>query len=199
MKIAITTSSFGTFDCRPVKLLNQAGVVPVLNPYGRKLTKDETIELLSGCVGVLAGTESLSCEVLCALPNLEVISRCGSGMDNVDLQTAKERGIIVCNTPFGPTLAVAELTLTLALSLLRKVPQMDREVRAGIWSKRMGHTLQGKTIGIIGFGRIGQAVAKVFSALGVTVVYYDPAVNMPNWQRMDVADLLKCSDIVSFH
>ena len=199
MKVAITTSSFATFSSGPMEFLNQAGVVPVLNPYGRKLTGDEAIELLAGCIGVVAGTEPLSRGVLRALPDLKVISRCGSGMDNVDLEAAEERGIIVCNTPFGPTLAVAELTLTLALSLLRKVLQMDHEVRAGIWTKRMGNTLHGKTLGIIGFGRIGQAVAKVFSALGLTVVYYDPAVNLGGWTRMDLAELLECSDIVSLH
>jgi D-3-phosphoglycerate dehydrogenase / 2-oxoglutarate reductase len=199
MKVAITTSSFANFSRRPMELLNHAGFVPILNPHGRKMTEGEVVELLSGCVGVVAGTEPLSREVLCALPDLKVISRCGSGMDNVNHEAAKERGIIVCNTPFGPTLAVAELTLALTLSLLRKIPQMDREFRAGIWNKCMGNMLFDKTLGIIGLGRIGQTVAKVFSALGVKVVYSDPAVNMADWEKLEIIGLLECSDIVSFH
>lgn len=199
MKIAATTSSFAQLSKRPVELLKEAGFEADYNPYGRKLTEEEVIEMLDGCAGVVAGTEPLSRAVLSKLPDLKVISRCGSGMDNVDLDAAKERGIAVCNTPFGPTLAVAELTLALVLSLLRKIPQMDREIRSGTWKKRMGGNLDGKTLGIVGFGRIGQAVARLFSGLGVRVVYHDPAVEKAGWSRMDAVGLFECADIVTFH
>jgi len=199
MKVAITTSSFASFSRQPMELLSQAGIDSVLNPYGRKLTKNEAIGLLAGCVGVVAGTEPLSRDVLCALPDLKVISRCGSGMDNVDFEAAKERGIIVCNTPFGPTLAVAELTLGYALALLHKVNQMDRELREGVWNKRMGNTLKGKKLGIIGFGRIGRAVAEVFAPLGVEVVFNDPVAESDTYPKMGAADLLAWADILTFH
>ena len=199
MKVAITTSSFANFSRRPMELLNQEGIGPVLNPYGRKLTENEAIGLLAGCVGVVAGTEPLSRDVLCALPDLKVISRCGSGMDNVDFEAAKERGIFVCNTPFGPTLAVAELILGYALALLRKVNQMDRELREGVWNKRMGTILKGKKLGIIGFGRIGCAVAEVFAPLGVEVAFNDPVAESDTYLKMEVSDLLAWVDIVTFH
>ena len=199
MKVAITTSSFANFSRRPMELLNQEGIGPVLNPYGRKLTENEAIGLLAGCVGVVAGTEPLSRDVLCALPDLKVISRCGSGMDNVDFEAAKERGIFVCNTPFGPTLAVAELILGYALALLRKVNQMDRELREGVWKKRMGTILKGKKLGIIGFGRIGCAVAEVFAPLGVEVAFNDPVAESDTYLKMEVSDLLAWVDIVTFH
>ena len=133
MKIAITTSSFAKLSDNPLKRLEQAGLEWKLNPYGRKLTEDEAKEFLINCIGVVAGTEPLTARVIETLPDLKVISRCGTGIDNVDIEAANKRGITVINTPFGPTKAVAELTLGLALSLLRDINRMDRELRQGIW------------------------------------------------------------------
>lgn len=199
MKIAITTSSFAQYSKEPLDLLNKAGIEYILNPFGRQLTEDETINLLKGCIGVAAGTEPLTARVIDSLPDLKVISRCGTGIDNVDLKAASSRGIAVCNTPDGPTLAVAELTLAYALSLLRKIPQMDREIRAGIWKKRMGNTLKGKKLGIIGFGRIGKAVASVFAPLDVDVAFNDPVIESDIYKKMTVSELLPWADIISLH
>ena len=199
MKIAITTSTFAQHSEEPLSLLRKAGIEYGLNPYGRKLTANETIGMLKGCVGVAAGTEPYTKKVMDALPDLKVISRCGSGIDNVDLAAAKKRGIAVQNTPDGPTLAVAELTLGLALNLLRKVTLMDRELRAGVWKKRMGNNLKGKKLGIIGFGRIGQAVASVFAPLGVAVAFNDPEVVIDKYQKMAVEELVAWADILSLH
>lgn len=199
MKVAITTSSFAQFSHEPFRILDEAGIEYIMNPFGRQLTEDETIDLLKGCVGVAAGTEPLSARVINSLPELKVISRCGVGMDNVDLSEAHKRGIAVCNTPDGPTLAVAELTLGYALDMLRKITQMDRELRTGTWKKRMGNTLKGKKLGIIGFGRIGQAVASIFSPLGVDVAYNDPVVEIDSYRKMSIDDLLAWSDILSIH
>lgn len=198
-RIAITTSSFAQFSDEPLRLLKEAGIEYVSNPFGRQLTEKEAIDLLSGCVGVAAGTEPLTARVMDALPHLKVISRCGAGMDNVDLKVATEKGIKVCNTPDGPTLAVAELTLAYALDLLRKITQMDREVRAGVWKKRMGNTLKGKKLGIIGFGRIGKAVASIFAPLGVEVAFNDPVVESNTYRKMTVGELLPWVDILSLH
>ena len=199
MKIAITTSSFAEFSDEPLRLFDEYNIAYKLNPHGRKLTEGETINMLHGCVGVAAGTEPLTARVMDALPDLKVISRCGVGMDNVDLKAATERGIIVCNTPDGPTLAVAELTLGYALAMLRKVYQMDRELREGVWKKRMGNILKGKKLGIIGFGRIGQAVASIFAPLGVEVAFNDPVVTSNLYCKMTLIELLKWADIHSFH
>ena len=123
----------------------------MLNPYGRKVTSDELVSFAENAIGLLAGTESITEEVLASLPKLKVISRCGVGMDNVDLEAAKAKGIKVYNTPNGPTLAVAELTVGLMLNVIRKVSEMDVTVRSGKWKKLMGNLLFGKKIGIIGF------------------------------------------------
>ena len=199
MKIAITTSSFAEFSDAPLRLLDEAGIAYLLNPHGRRLTEDEAIDILYGCGGVAAGTEPLSSRVMDALPDLKVVSRCGVGMDNVDLKAAAKRGIAVCNTPDGPTLAVAELTLGYALAMLRKVNQMDRELREGVWKKRMGNTLRGKKLGIVGFGRIGQAVASTFAPLGVEVAFNDSFAASNLYRKMPVIELLEWVDILSLH
>jgi len=199
MKIAITTSSFARFSEAPLDLLKEAGFNYELNPYGRKLTEKESIDMLRGCVGVGAGTEPLTARVMDAVPELRVISRCGTGMDNVDLDAAAERGIVVRNTPDGPTLAVAELTLGLTLNLLRKVSQMDRELKGGVWKKRMGNNLRGKNLGIVGFGRIGQAVASVFAPLGVNIAFNDPEIKSKEYTKMGINELMSWADIFSLH
>lgn len=199
MKIAITTSSFARYSEEPLDLLRQAGIDFVLNETGRALTEDETIQLLNGCTGVAAGTEPYTKKVLDALPELKVISRCGTGMDSVDLKYAATRQIAVCNTPDGPTAAVAELTLGFILALIRQVPLQDRDIRAGIWKKRMGNLLSGKKVGIIGFGRIGHAVAQRLEAFGVEIAYHDPYTEDKKYSRLGLDSLMDWADIVTLH
>lgn len=200
-RILISTSSFGEWDDSPLRLLKDKGLVVNLNPLGRKLTQDEVVELASGMSGIIAGTEPLNADVLNRLDNLEVISRCGVGMDNVDIEEAHKLGIKVFNTPTGPTLAVAELTVALVFNLLRKVSQMDRELHQNVWKKRMGLLLRGKTLGIIGFGRIGRKVAELFSSLGATICFCDPAVegDLDGFTKKNLAAILEDSNIVCLH
>ena len=199
MKIAITTSSFARYSDEPLKLLQQAGVEYVMNDKGRALTEEEAIQILAGCDGVAAGTEPLTRKVMDAVPTLRVISRCGTGMDSVDRAYAAEKGIEVRNTPDGPTLAVAELTVGLILTLLRQVPHQDRELRSGVWKKRMGNLLYGKNVGIVGFGKIGQAVAHLLEPFGVNVGYHDPYADVPGYTRLSLDELMGWADIITLH
>ena len=198
-KIAVTTTSFAVHSSEPLDLLNRAGFEAVTNPFGRVLTAQEAVAMLAGCAAVVAGTEPLNREVLEALPGLKAISRVGVGLDNVDLACARERGITVLNTPNGPTRAVAELAVGLALDLLRQVSRMDRELRGGVWKKRMGRLLLGKRVGVVGMGRIGQATADLFGVLGAAVAYADPCSAPDNHTRMDLLELLSWADIVTMH
>jgi D-3-phosphoglycerate dehydrogenase len=174
LKIAITTSSYGKESSAPVEALTAAGFELVFNPHGRKLTKPETVELLRDVDGVIAGTEVLDREVLSQLPRLKVISRVGTAVDNVDPVYAKERGIPVFNTPGGPTNGVAELALGGLLALLRRIPQSDASVRRGEFVKPMGRLLRGKTVAIIGLGRIGKALVRLMQPFAVNVIAVDP-------------------------
>jgi len=133
------------------------------------------------------------------LPKLKVISRCGAGLDNVDLKNAKELNIKVFSTPYGPTLAVAELTLGLMLDLLRKITVMDRELRTGVWKKQMGSLLKGKKVGILGCGRIGQKVAELLTPLEVEIAYYDICTLEGAILLMTKNELLSWADIITLH
>lgn len=199
MKIAITTSSFGKYDSSPLGELRKNHIEYVLNPHGRKLTEEEVIEVGGGVDGIIAGTEPLNREVLKRLPKLRVISRCGAGLDNVDVQSAAELGIKVFSTPFGPTLAVAELTIGLILALLRKVSVMDRQLKAGIWKKQMGNLLGGKRIGILGFGRIGRKVAELMMPFKVNVSYCDIRSIDSRFPFKEKKELLSWADIITLH
>lgn len=200
--VGLTTSTFAVHDDSPLALLDKAGLAYKKNPAGRKLTPTETVDMLRGAIGVVAGTESLDADVLSRLPDLRVISRCGAGMDNVDLDAARELGITVVNTPFGPTRATAELTVAMLMALLREIPAMDRDIRSGTWKKRTGRLLLGKNVGVIGYGRIGKATASLLQTLGCTVNFYDPhiAEDDPNGpKRMGLSDLLAWAEVITLH
>lgn len=199
--ITITTSSFAQYNSRPLDLCRQKQLDPRLSPYKRKVTSCELIELAKEAVGIIAGTESFSRETLLKLKSLKVISRCGTGMDSIDLTAAKELGITVVNTPDGPTLAVAELTVGLILNLLRKISRSDAMLKAGNWQKFMGNLLSGKKVGIVGFGRIGQKVAQLLKPFGCEIAYADPFVENGSFDsaKLPLDELLGWADIVSLH
>ncbi len=200
MKIAISTSSFASFDRTPLDMLANANIHVVQNTLGRVLTETEAIDLFQNCIGVIAGTEPLTAKVMQAVPSLKVISRCGVGLNSVDMQAAKEHKISV-HTTSSPVQAVAELVLGLAISLLRHIPKGHKDICAGHWKKRGGHLLQGKKLGIIGLGRIGTRVAEIFSTLGCEIAYYDPylAEGKYPYTAMNLQDLLAWADMVSLH
>ncbi len=200
-KIAITTTTFGEYDNKPVEMCRKKGFDVVLNPFGRKVRPEELVELTKDAVGLIAGTEPITGDSLSKLPSLKVISRCGTGLDNVDLAAAKKLGIKVFNTPDAPTLAVAELTVGLIFSLLRKIDRMDIAVRAGKWEKLMGNLVSGKKAGLIGFGRIGRKVAGLLKPLGCEIAYADPLVEagQGGFKRLSLQELLSWADIVSIH
>jgi D-3-phosphoglycerate dehydrogenase len=201
-KILITTSSFGKDDARALDAIRQAGYEPALNPFGRKLTEDEVTDLVVNekPVGMVAGVEPLTEKVMRSAEGLKVISRCGIGMDNVDTSTAKALGIKVFNTPDGPTLSVAELTVGLMLAILRKIPSMDWGVRSGKWNRPMGSLLSKKTVGIIGCGRIGTTVSKLLTGFQCKLLGYDPGVQSHQSLSMtDLDTLLSESDVITIH
>lgn len=204
MKILISSASFGKINRDPIAILEKAGYTPVLNPYGRKLEFNEFVELIEDAVGLIAGTEKITAELLERAPMLRVISRYGVGMDNVDLGAAKRQGIIVCSTPEAPSLAVAELAFALMLNLYRRVGEADRKLRQNNWSQLMGRLLSGKTLGIIGLGRIGKKLVKLVQPFDMKICAYEPYpdyefVSSNNIALASLNEILSQSDIVSLH
>lgn len=201
-KILIGTSSFAATDKSPIERLVRAGYDVVENPYKRKLTKQELLDLLEDdVIGLLAGLETLDNEVL-SKSRVLVISRVGAGLSNVDLEAARHLGIKVFNTPDAPTNSVAELTIGAMLSLLRMIPQMDEALHNRQWRKITGVQLQGKTVAIIGFGRIGRRVAELLSPFGVNIIVIDPNVDDGGsslCRKMNLREALPEADIITIH
>ncbi|MFZ5993897.1 MAG: phosphoglycerate dehydrogenase [Thermodesulfobacteriota bacterium] len=200
-KIFISTTTFAEFDDAPLSRLKRAGFQVESNPYGRKLNAKECLLHYKDITAVIAGTERITRNLLEYASGLKVISRCGTGIDNVDLEAASELGIRVFNTPDGPTLAVAELTVGLILGLLRRISEMDRNLREGLWEKKMGHLLSEKAVGIIGYGKIGRKVAELLRRLDCEVSFNDINVNgAPDGCRfLPLEDILRQSDVVCLH
>lgn len=200
-KILIGPSSFATLDKTPLELLASSNCEVIENPFKRKLTKIELLDLLtSGITGIIAGLEPLDRDVL-ERSNLKVISRCGSGLSNVDLEASSELGIKVCSTPHGPTSAVAELTLGAILSLMRMIPQMNNDLHEGRWAKRTGMQLEDKTVLIIGFGRIGKRVASLLTPFKTNILVVDPNIQHPaeNISVWPLEKALPEADIITLH
>ncbi len=197
-KVLITTSSFGKAASQPLDICKEKCEV-ILNPYGRKLTIGEFLALSEEVDGVIAGVEQITRDTLKQRPNLKVISRCGVGMDNVDLDACREMGIQVFNTPNAPVDSVAELVVTVILDLLKNVSDMSRDLKSGKWNKMSGSMLKDKRIGIIGMGRIGQRVACLLSAFQVEIAYADIEKKDNEYKYMEKTELLEWADIISLH
>lgn len=139
----------------------------------------ELREALQGCTGLVVRSETkVTAELLETAPTLRVIGRAGVGVDNIDVAAATMRGVVVMNAPDGNTITTAEHTIALIVSLARRIPQANSSLKAGRWERKkfIGVELQGKTLGIIGLGRIGRVVADRAKALGMTIVAYDPFI-----------------------
>ena len=200
-KVLITTSSFSLGNFAQAKSLHDAGISIEVNPHGRRLSEDEVAELVAtDVIAILAGLEPLTDRVLSNAKSLRVIARCGTGLDSVDLQAASRLGIDVFNTPDAPTQAVAELTIAHMLNSLRHISTTDSNMRSGKWTPTMGSLLATKTVGLIGVGRIGSAVAKLAQAFGARVIGFDPVVSSHNSvELLSLDEVLNQSDIVSLH
>jgi len=201
-KILITTSSFAKSDRSLLETFVEQELQTVLNPYARKLTESEVSELIEQHqpIGMVAGVEPLTRKVLEKAKNLKVISRAGIGMDAVDLQAARDLGIVVTNTPDAPTIPVAELTLGMILSLLRRIHISDASIRRDLWVRPMGNLLHGKTVGLVGCGRIGTYLAGLLSSFGCIIFGYDPFLNKSDkFPLVDLKRILSDADIISLH
>jgi D-3-phosphoglycerate dehydrogenase len=166
---------------------------------------------LMGMIGrfdglIVRSSTQVDAEVLVAAERLVVVGRAGTGVDNIDLDAATHRGVMVVNAPTSNTVAVAEHTVALMLSLARHIPQANASAHAGMWEKPsfMGTELRGKTMGLIGLGRVGRAVAQRIQAFEVQILAYDPFVSPEVSRRfgariVSLEELLAGSDYVSLH
>ncbi len=204
MKILVTPRSLTRGGDPALAALGEAGYEVVMCTPGKSPDEAELRALLPGCVGWLAGVERITDAVLSAAPELKVISRNGTGVDSIDLVACRRRGIEVLRADGANARGVAELALALMLSLVRSVPFSDRRMKDGAWERRQGSELEGKSLGVIGTGRIGKLVTRFALAMDMSVLGYD-AYPDPAYAPSDafryagLAELLASSDIVTLH
>ncbi len=155
---------------------------------------------------IVRGQTKVTAQVFEAAKKLKVVGRSGVGVDNIDLEAAKKHGVTVVNAPTSTTTAVAELTFGLLLAVAREIPRADAAMKKGEWLKKQleGVELNGKTLGIIGFGRIGQEVGKRAAAFGMNVIAYDAAVpeheiKERGGEPVSMQELYEWSDFISTH
>ncbi|MBM4032021.1 MAG: phosphoglycerate dehydrogenase [Planctomycetes bacterium] len=168
---------------------------------------EELRQLLADCDALIVRSATkATADLLASAERLKVIGRAGAGVDNVDLDAATRRGIVVMNTPGGNTIAACELTMAMMLALARRLPQLSARVKAGEWPKKgaTGIELQGKRLGIIGLGRIGAEVARRALAFGMDLVAYDPFVSAERARSLEAQlvpldELLATSDVITIH
>lgn len=202
--ILVTPTSYGQHDARlKIDLEAQVGRV-TYNETGKPLCSAQLAALLPGVDGLIAGLDAIDGAALTAANSLRVVARYGVGTDNVDLAAARARGIVVTNTPGANAGAVAELTVALLLLLARPVLSAAAATKAGDWPRTSGLSLGGKTVGLVGFGAIGRAVAKLLAGFDCRLLTCDPWCDLDRAAALgvevvDLEALLLVSDFVSLH
>jgi D-3-phosphoglycerate dehydrogenase len=192
--------------------VSDAGLKPLLDEgfvvdKQLSLSPDALGNALRNCVGLIVRSETkVTAALMDCAPALKVIGRAGVGVDNIDVDAAKARGVIVMNAPDGNTVTTAEHTVALLVALARKLPEANTSVKAGKWERKkfIGVQLQGKTLGIIGLGRIGRAVAVRARSFGMNIVGHDPFVATEQAQNDEIRlaaldDMLAAADFITIH
>lgn len=202
-KVLISTSSFDVDAYQEIETLKQAGFEVVLNPFKKRMTEDQILELLENenFYGLVAGLEPLTEKVLRGAKSLKIISRCGVGMDNVDIDAANELKIKVFNTPDAPAQSVAELSFAHIINLTKRISSMDRLIKSKEWTRQKANLFEGLTVGVVGLGRIGSQVSKLLSSVGYNVIGFDPVISKldQNIELVSFDDILVKSDIITIH
>jgi D-3-phosphoglycerate dehydrogenase len=204
-KILITPRSLSKNGHPELQRLIDAGYELSMPFPGKQPNEEELLSELPGCVGFLAGVEKIGPAVLSRCTELKVISRNGVGIDNVDRPAAKKNGITLCIARGANSRGVAELAMSLILSLTRSVPQTNESVKNGGWDRFKGREVFGRTLGVIGTGQIGQLVAKMAVGMDVSVIGHDPYPvtgledSIPGFRYVPLEQLIAGSEFISLH
>jgi D-3-phosphoglycerate dehydrogenase len=204
VRIAVTPRSLSEAGHPALSPLEQRGYEIVYPAPGRMPAEADLLRSIPGCVGWLAGVEPVTARVLEAAHGLRVISRNGSGVDNIDLAAAAAHGVRVERAQGANARGVAELAIALMLAGFRRVPWSDARLRAGGWDRKVGIEAEGRTLGVVGCGAIGRIVARLGLGLGMEVLGFDPLPDAgfapgPGFAWAPLSDVLRRSDAISLH
>jgi D-3-phosphoglycerate dehydrogenase len=203
-KVLIATRSFGSTSQKPWQILDEARCKTVRADMSQKMTEERLIELLAGADAAIVGMVPMTACVLEDSPGLKVVSAHGVGVDHIDLEAAGRLGVIVANCPETNNEAVADLAIGLMVCVARQITLVDQDVRYGKWGRYHGSELWKKTLGLIGLGSIGHAVAKRASGFDMQVLAYDPYVDKEQAQAMKInmtslEEVITSADFLSLH
>ncbi|WP_042143598.1 phosphoglycerate dehydrogenase [Paucisalibacillus sp. EB02] len=201
-KILITPRSYGMFNRDILNNLEKEGfeVVREVGP----LSEERMISLIQDVDALIVGTDELTEKIIDQAQNLKVISKYGTGIDNIPKEYAEKRGVIVTNTPSVNNEAVADYTFGLMLSVARNIAASAQNVKEGKWSKHVGVEVFGKTLGIIGFGAIGRSVAERAKGFKMNILVYDVFQNQDIAEQYDITyaeleEVVSRSDFIAVH
>jgi phosphoglycerate dehydrogenase-like enzyme len=203
-RVLIGSRSFGQAFPEHLQELEKLGCEVVPNPVGRALREDELLDAIKGIDAIITGTDELTARVIQSAYRLKTIVKHGVGLETIDLQAARERGIVVSATPGAIHDSVADLTMALLLALARKIVPSHLATQQGLWKATFGVELRDKTMGLVGLGRIGKAVTARAKGFGMRIVASDPNPDQVFAAANDVlllplSELLTVSDVVSLH
>ncbi|WP_368504546.1 phosphoglycerate dehydrogenase [Alkalihalophilus sp. As8PL] len=189
--------------------MSQEGLLPLLENTDVHCVEayvDEVDDLSQFDALLVRSATKVTEELLQKMPNLKIVARAGVGVDNIDLDAATKHGVVVVNAPDGNTISTAEHTFAMIISLLRKIPQANASIKSGEWNRKafQGSELRGKTLGIVGFGRIGTQIAKRARAFEMPLLVFDPFLTKARAEKIGVIpatldDVLAQSDIITVH
>jgi D-3-phosphoglycerate dehydrogenase len=203
-KVLVATRSFGSTSQQPWDVLTAAGCELVKADMSEEVTEERLIELLDGVDGAIVGVVPVTAHVLENAPTLKVVSMHGVGTDHIDLHAASRLGIIIANCPGTNDQAVADLAIGLIISIARSIPCGDRAVRQSEWGRYQGTELWQKTLGLIGLGRIGRAVARRALGFDMQVLAHDPylqpeQVGIADVRLASLNEVITAADFLSLH
>ena len=198
--MVILARSFGRASSEPLEILKKAGLSVAFKSDPEPENESVVAELIGDAEAVIVGVDRIGEKVLSSCPHLQVISKHGIGVDNIDLEAAKKRGIVVANAPGTNSESVADMAFLLILSCARHLKLVLEQIQNKKWSSPLlGSELEGKILGIVGLGRIGKGVARRALGFGMKVIYFDPFVEEESFTRVNLEELFQIADFITLH
>jgi len=204
MKILITPRSFASTSKKPMEILEEEGYEIIRNDMDKPYQKEEMLNLVEDIDGIIIGIDQFDREIIDKANKLKVISKYGTGYDQIDIDYAAKKGIPVTITPTANINAVADLAFGLIIGLARRIPEADRIMRKDQWQKVIGHSVWKKNLGIIGLGKIGKQVLKRAEGFNMNVLAFDVDKDKEfnkkyEFKYVKLNELLEKSDFVTIH
>ncbi|TDO95183.1 D-3-phosphoglycerate dehydrogenase [Halanaerobium saccharolyticum] len=204
-KVAITSEFFGKFSKEAFKILEENGLAVIPNRYDKYLDKEEEIiSLTKDANAVICDLEKISKNVIDQSPNIEIIARRGVGTDSVAVEYAEEKGIKVARTLGVVEKPVAELVMSYILNISRQIMPLNESMHQGNWNKILAHSIDGKTLGIVGMGNIGKEITRKAQAFDMDIIYYDVERKKSledelGIEYQELGQLFENADIITLH